>query len=294
MRMLLIVLRICFGLLFLASAGLKLFPIEAFEVILIKQVGISWKWVAYVSRFLIIAEFLIGTAILVNFQLKKALVASLVMLTAFSVYLILQLSSGAEVDNCGCFGELIPMNTVQSIVKNIVFMLAASVLLFAKKATRTFWPTLLNLSLSYAAFVFVLFQAPFPVIESEEIGNNSISPFQAVATEESLDLNDQHLFLVMFAECAHCEQLAATLSTMELEDDLDRLHIYVYGHPTRVQEFVEKTGITNLNPKQTKDRGILAAIDGTFPTMVSVDSSEIKQVWVGASINTQLFNQYFD
>ena len=294
MRLALNILRICFGLLFLASATLKMFPIEAFEVILIKQVGISWKWVAYASRFLIISEFLIGIAILVNVEVKKALIASLLMLTGFSVYLVLQMASGAEVDNCGCFGELIPMNTTQSLIKNILFFLVAIALLFSVKAKNTFWPKLSGFAISYGALIFVMLQTPFPSIETEEIGNNSIVPFQAIADEEALNLNDQHFFLIMFAECAHCEQLAATLSTMRLEDDLDRFHIYIYGHPTRVREFSEKTGIVNLNPKATKDRGVLAAIDGTFPTMVSVDSSLIKKMWVGASINTQLFNQNFD
>lgn len=294
MRMVLNVLRICFGLLFLASATLKLFPIEAFEVILIKQVGISWKWVAYASRFIIISEFLIGAAILVNFQVKKALAASLVMLAGFSIYLVLQITSGAEVDNCGCFGELIPMNTNQSLIKNIIFILIAGILLFYARAKKTLWSKVFGLILSFSALLFILFQAPFPLIESENIGDNSVAPFQELAKEDALDLNEQHFFLVMFAECAHCEQLAATLSTMGLEDDLERLHIYVYGHPTRVKEFAEKTGITHLNPKPTKDRGVLAVIEGTFPTMVSVDSSLIKEMWVGASINTQLFNQHFD
>ncbi|MDP4964559.1 MAG: hypothetical protein NWQ55_05770 [Salibacteraceae bacterium] len=292
MKWLQLSLRLFYGLLFVASAIAKLFPVESFELILIKQVGISWHWVAYFSRGLIFLEFALGLAIITGFQLRKSILASLGLLGAFSVYLMIQITSGAGDENCGCFGELIPLDAIQSLIKNAFFAVFAVLLLFISNRKSEHKTAVAFPMLAYGALIYLLFQSPFPKTLGEEIGNNSITPFEELATTNKIDLGQKQLFLVMFAECKHCEQLASTISAMNFDAEKSHLNVLVYGHPKRVEEFAELTNIQHLNPQATKDRNILAAIDGTFPTMVMIDSSEIKHLWVGAALNTRLFSQY--
>ena len=40
-------------------------------------------------------------------------------MAVFSIHLLIQVAGG-ESDNCGCFGELIPMSPLQSVIKNLV------------------------------------------------------------------------------------------------------------------------------------------------------------------------------
>lgn len=292
MKWLQLSLRIFYGLLFVASAIVKLFPIESFELILIKQVGLSWQWVAYFSRGLIFLEFALGLAIITGFQLRKSILASLGLLALFSIYLLLQITSGAGDENCGCFGELIPLDATQSLIKNAVFAVFAVVLLLLSKRKNQNRIAVAFPMLAYGVLIYLLYQSPFPVTSGEQIGNNSIAPFQELAAANQLDLGQKQLFLVMFAECKHCEQLASTISAMNFDSEKSHLNVLVYGHPKRVEEFAELTQIQHLNPQPTKDRNILTAIDGTFPTMVMIDSSEIKHLWVGSALNTRLFSQY--
>ncbi len=292
MKWLQLSLRIFYGLLFVASAIVKLYPIESFELILIKQVGISWQWVAYFSRGLIFLELALGLAIITGFHLRKSILTSLGLLALFSIYLLLQITSGAGDENCGCFGELIPLDATQSLIKNAVFAVFAVVLLLISNRKSQHKTAVVFPMLTYGALIYLLFQSPFPETLSEAIGNNSISPFEEFAADKKLDLGQKQLFLIMFAECKHCEQLASTISAMNFDAEKSHLNVLVYGHPKRVDEFTELTNIQHLNPQSTKDRNILAAIDGTFPTMVMIDSSEIKHLWVGSALNTRLFSQY--
>ena len=101
-----LILRILFGLVFIVSACLKLAPIEAFEMVLIKQVGISWSLAPLMARSLILFELVLGTSIAFGFWTRAMVMAAQAMTAGFTVYLTLLIVQGSGDDNCGCFGEL--------------------------------------------------------------------------------------------------------------------------------------------------------------------------------------------
>ncbi len=119
------------GLMFLFSGGSKLFPIEAFEAVTVQQGVLTWDLVPYLSRILIGFELLLGLLFLFNIKLRRfTLPGALVILIAFTVYLVYLELSGAGGDNCGCFGEILPMSGIASIIKNLVFIGIAGYLLY--------------------------------------------------------------------------------------------------------------------------------------------------------------------
>lgn len=79
------------------------------------------------SRVLISAELVLGAAILVDKWVKKITIPSIIlMLLLFTVHLFyegLTSDKGFVEGNCGCFGDVLPMNNLESIIKNIVAML---------------------------------------------------------------------------------------------------------------------------------------------------------------------------
>ncbi len=128
------VLRLFMGIMFLFSGISKLFPIEAFESVTVQQGIISWELVPYLSRILIAFEILLGLLFVLSVKIRRFTVpASLVMLGAFTFYLLYLEITGAGGDNCGCFGELLPMSGISSIIKNLVF---AAVALYLRKLTE--------------------------------------------------------------------------------------------------------------------------------------------------------------
>ena len=123
------IIRAVVAALFVLSAIAKLYPgpttaLATFEAKQLIPMGFSELLAPYVSRFLIIAEFSIGVALLQSHFLKRfVLPAATLLLAVFSAHLAYDvLANGASGGNCGCFGQLIPMTPLQALLKNIIAM----------------------------------------------------------------------------------------------------------------------------------------------------------------------------
>lgn len=83
-------------------------------------------WCQLFTRVLIAGEFLLGVAILQQRYLKNIILpAILIMLVGFTFHLFYAatvLEKGFIGGNCGCFGDLVPMDNFESILKNILSM----------------------------------------------------------------------------------------------------------------------------------------------------------------------------
>jgi len=81
------------------------------------------------SRVLIASELVLGAAILMDKWVKRITIPAIFgMLLLFTVHLFyegLTSDKGFVEGNCGCFGDVLPMNNLESIIKNVVAMLAA-------------------------------------------------------------------------------------------------------------------------------------------------------------------------
>lgn len=87
------------------------------------------------SRILISAEMVLGIAVLQEKWLKKIIIPALFgMLLLFTVHLFYEgitSPKGFIEGNCGCFGDILPMNNLESILKNVVAMFLC-ILVWAK------------------------------------------------------------------------------------------------------------------------------------------------------------------
>lgn len=79
-------------------------------------------WIQWLTRMLVTIELLIGVALLQNKGFKKiTLPATLFTLLVFTIHLVydsLQKENGFVTGNCGCFGDVLPMTNLESIIKN--------------------------------------------------------------------------------------------------------------------------------------------------------------------------------
>ncbi|MBZ0198183.1 MAG: DoxX family membrane protein, partial [Ignavibacteriaceae bacterium] len=124
------ILRLFMGIMFLFSGVSKLFPLEAFESITVQQGLVGWGLVPYFSRMLVSLELLLGLMFLLNIKLRRfTLPVSTGLLVLFTVYLVYYELAGNGGENCGCFGEVLPLSNTASIVKNIVFIAINAALL---------------------------------------------------------------------------------------------------------------------------------------------------------------------
>jgi len=90
------------------------------------------------SRVLIAIELTLGVAILIDKWMKKftlpALFGTLLLFTVHLFYEGITSDKGFIEGNCGCFGDVLPMNNLESIVKNVVAMVATAFVYVKLKA----------------------------------------------------------------------------------------------------------------------------------------------------------------
>lgn len=286
-------LRILFGLVFIASGILKLFPIDYFELILVDQVGLSWNAVPFFARFVIWAEIVIGLCIVFSFRLKLSLSASLSMLFAFTIYLMAQVLSGNGAEDCGCFGELMPLDGPSSIIKNVILILFGSALLvLARKSDRFKWP-LGGPILSLVAIPVIMGFFPLPEYNADadfeldiELLERNEYPDRQTSFREG-----RKVVVIMLANCVHCAQLASLIAQLEPDKVQEELRIIVMGKDEAIDFFIDETNIELFPIARSTDRELLGAVEGTFPTVIFAENGEVQSKWKGKDVNIKLLNE---
>ena len=127
--------RILLGFMFIFSALSKLVSMPFFDSMVAELIlgpeyydnGKGMFWTQILTRVLIAAELLLGVAVLQKRWLKKLVLPALMgMLILFTIHLFYEgfrQPNGFTEGNCGCFGDVLPMNNLESIIKNVVAML---------------------------------------------------------------------------------------------------------------------------------------------------------------------------
>ena len=151
------VLKILVGLLFIVSAVSKLVSMEAFEMYVYSFGILPLALCGYLSRVLLACELILGVALVSHRHHRFTLLMTLLFLIAFVVFLAYAHLSG-RTDSCHCFGELLPFDPIQSLMKNAVLIaLSLYVYKFAPRdwAPRWWLVLLVYLLLIAAAFCYM-------------------------------------------------------------------------------------------------------------------------------------------
>lgn len=147
------VLKILLGAVFIFSAVSKYVTIDSFEIYVYSFGLFPLVMCFYLSRLLIAAELLLGIALISHRNHRFTSITSLLFLLFFVGFLVYAHLIG-RTDNCHCFGDLLPFNPVQSILKNAVMIV---VLLFIYKYSAQDWHPRWWLVLIIYLLVAVLF-----------------------------------------------------------------------------------------------------------------------------------------
>ena len=174
--------RFLVGGLFILSAISKLLPVEAFDLFLVNQGIANWALAPYFSRLLIVAELFLGISFFIAPFVKKISVPfSFLLLIVFCIHLIFLISTGSGSKNCGCFGEIIPMSSVDALIKNVVLLI---LIFFINKYFK--FESKIKYSFAFALFslvfagIFLLFQIkPYNIPPKDEV---QITTFDSTAT----------------------------------------------------------------------------------------------------------------
>ena len=136
-------------------------------------------WIQWFTRILVAAELVLGIAILQNKWFKSlVLPATLGMLVIFTIHLFYEgfkQVNGFTEGNCGCFGDILPMTNLESIMKNVIGMAIGVFIWFKYNKDNVFasWvaPTFLGLiTLFTLSFGVKSYEAKAVATVTEELG----------------------------------------------------------------------------------------------------------------------------
>ncbi len=114
--------RVAAALVFVVSAVLKFFSIDAFELYVYSLGFFSLSLSFVFARVLIAFEFALGLSLASNQYRSVVNFFSYAALAGFSVFLLYLIALGNE-DNCHCMGTYVEFSPLQSLIKNGVLAL---------------------------------------------------------------------------------------------------------------------------------------------------------------------------
>lgn len=271
-----IILRIFLGIVFLFSAYSKLISPGIVEIILVDHGFFSSRETAAIFvRLLIGLEFSLGLLFIINIEIKRVTIPlSIIFLMAFTIYLIYTGYFLKDNQNCGCFGEVIPMSPLESIIKNI-FLIAMIFLLSKFKIMNK--NNLLLTSLIIIAVSGLMFVAS-PVKSYKNFKFSDLTYFEG---KGRVDLTSGDKFIaVMNTECEHCQQLAKELETLRTNPEVySNIFALLFSEgEVSVDSFKV---ITNFSlPYQKIDvKKFYDLIGSSPPRIYWLHNGEVKEFW---------------
>lgn len=147
------------------------------------------------SIIIITLEIIVGVGILIG-NWKKFFATLLLILTIFFTFLTGYAVLSGKIATCGCFGDCIPLTSMQSFIKDLVLTVLILLIFFGQKHIRPLFSSALNTLLLVIATLLVLFFQWYvlrhkPVLDCLpfKIGNNllDLRKMPANATPDKKD-----------------------------------------------------------------------------------------------------------
>lgn len=271
-----IVLQLILSITFLLSAYSKIISPGSVEVILIDQ-GIvsSRELAAYIVRIFISFEFAIGILFLIPFYLKRLTIPfTWILLVVFTGYLFYSGLILGDKENCGCFGELIRMSPLESILKNIIIA-ALSVILFrllpdVRRKVFVF-PTVILIS-----FLFVFIFSPIKKVEDFQF-----SKYIYFEGAGRVDLAEGNKLVAVFSfDCEHCQHTAKDIAKLKRTfDEIPELYALFFSEGGISIDSFKTITDSNFPYYMIDHNDFFELIGSTPPRIYLLKDGKVEKYW---------------
>jgi thiol-disulfide isomerase/thioredoxin len=283
-----IALSVLLGLVYIFSAYSKLFPVEPFEYTFV-DIGISnWKLSPFLARTVIGLEFFIGLLFLFQLGVRSfTSKLSIGLLSFFSVYLVILLIINGNNSNCGCFGEMLPMTPLESILKNVLLIGISIVLLkwgYELNYRRAKKWVIIGLALIAASYPYVRNRVDLNYSESylQSKENRYFMPLDSLIKSATVnkvpeDLKKgKHVIAFLSSTCPHCKIAAIKLRIMKEKNPDLPLYFVINGLDENIQRFREYTKCTNVPWTKLNGKNFVYLAGLELPTIVLVNDQQVE------------------
>ena len=297
-------INIVIGSVFIIAAILKLMSIDEFEIYIYSFDIFSFLLTTFVSRIIIIGEFILGLFLIlkINYKLTWRLTfISLILFTLFLIYVAIFRQDA----NCHCFGELVELSPLESIIKNLVMI---AFLMLGQRTTDNGQQTqaqsskfkvqsskLLVLSSTFLVFIISPPDSIYKMIYSTEKEISTVDLYKSFDevvkidfTEEGLVFDsissfkekENQLIVIVSSGCKYCRLGLKKLSLIMKNEDLatDNVDIFIWGSPEGINDFRFETMTEDYSYWHIMPNRAIEITYGRFPIFIFLKEKDIIKI----------------
>lgn len=278
-RTLCVLFRILLAGLFIFSGIAKLISIESFETYLYNLNILSVDFIFVLSRILIGFELALGVFFLFNLLPKITWYLSVIILVGFSVFLFIQFYSGS-VENCNCFGEVLKLSPLESLIKNLVIVLLLFLLKFFQtnriEKNRVIYTILALLVCMIIPFVF---NATINIFQKHkdfhisDLTQHSDTIKNKFAPSEDFNLYTGKKIVCFYSlKCVYCIRASKKMSVLADKFGYkDSVMVFFTGNEENVDWFYKVSKSNRYNYRMLEKGDMSFITNGKIPRVFLMD-----------------------
>lgn len=269
------ILPLLLGLFFVFSAITKLLSVSYFDLYIYSLKFFSLKLSILLSRFTIALELLIGIAFLLKIRPKTNIYISIIMLAAFTIFIAYSEISGISND-CHCFGDVLKISNLWSIVKNLAIV---SLLLLLLKFDPQSTQKSPNLKLTTAIVVALLmsFAVNFPF---NSLFHNSNNRYCEPCLDEFIAknefVNNKRMYCFLSTKCKYCHLAAEKISIIAKKSQHpDRIVYAFWDNNDTAENFDKFSPVNNFAFMKLDVLTFMELTQGKMPLIILHDGEKV-------------------
>lgn len=297
------IIRILLGFVFIISASLKLMSIENFELYVYSFGLFNFVATSFLTRILIVLEFLIGIGLIFRIFYKQVWWSAVTFLIAFSLFLIYaSIFRGDE--NCHCFGDLIELNPLPSIFKNVIMLVFLLRVKRQEELHHSIKPYITTISIVCALFIAFLGVPPHVVYsklfdDTDERFNPTA--FSDIIQQDSfnniLDSSKNEIIGFVSATCGHCKAGNKIMQAIFEQNEIDESsfkNVIWASSDSSLSVFKDTTNTQNYSYTVMSPRFLIDICYGHFPTYVFFEKGKFLKAINYKEINENEIIEFLD
>ena len=294
------IVRYGIGSMFIIAAILKLISIDEFELYIYSFDILDFLITTLFSRLLIAGELFLGLLLVFKMCYKFTWRATLSVQIVFTLFLAYVLAFRND-SNCHCFGELVELSPLESIIKNVVIIGA---LFFIKttrlqdyKTTSVFvgLRRVLLIAAVIIPFVVTPMDSVYKMIYSSEKEISTVDFYETLDKVVKMDFVDndivfdstaqikmdgKQMVVIVSSGCKYCRLGVKKLSMMMRKNDIksDNVKIFIWGSREGILNFKDETLTDDFSYWHIMPHEAVDITLGRFPTFIILEEKEIVNI----------------
>ncbi|MFA7081913.1 MAG: DoxX family protein [Bacteroidales bacterium] len=280
--------RIVIGLVFILSAVLKYLSIEVVDLFFFEHKLLPWVLTTFASRLLIAFEAIVGLMLVVGIYPKITKIFTFLTLIGFTVYVILKpFLFDVSQENCFCFGDKIQLSDTETIVKNIILILMALTLNWAKAWKPKYKKYILTGIIVLTLGVTFIVKPPDFIQakiykHSVEINPEVFEYVKSLDNVKALNIDKGRKVLCWYGTgCKYCKRAAKKIDIIIDRNSLNKEDfVEIFGGKEKpLTEFYKESGTDPLNTTFISVIPFINTTNGIMPVIFLLENGNIIQLY---------------